>query len=716
MIGIRTEHVELAELVHKFAMERDLRGSTRAALDRSPALPPYWQEMADLGWLGLHVAEEHGGSGFGLEELLIVVEQLGRAAAGGPLLTTCTASALLATVGPVELQAELLPGLVDGSIVASYIEHGTFRAGALDIASEPALCGALADLFVVSAGDDVCLVGRDSPGLSVAPGGVLDLSRPAAVVSASGVEVAEARVLRGAGRWLGALLGLMAAADAVGGAVACVEAACAYAKERTAFARPIGQFQAVKHHCATMLSLTELATAAVWASVSAAAAFGLDEFEDAVDTAVAVALPAFLSCAALNIQVHGGIGFTWEHDAHLQYRRAGTLRALADPTGAAASRIAVRLAERESPAAYPAPSPDTSLPDDLEAAIGFILALEPTGQLAATVSAGLLFPELPPPWGIGAEPELQLRVDRALRGLNRTARLDPMNGWMVPIVVPTLIRYGSPDQQDRWIVRTLTDRLRWCQLFSEPGAGSDLASLATRGQRGEGGWRVSGQKVWTSSALQAGLGLALVRTDSKVPKHQGITCMVIGLSSPGVVIRPLRDMTGQSDFNEVFLDDVFVPDSDVIGQAGEGWAVARTALSNERASLADRREPDPDPELLRRTEATLGPAGLSELGQLVASERAISALNERAVARALAGEPSPAESAVAKLAGAEHEQHLTDFVLRTYGSAAMVLVHDLDSAPMRWLRSRRATIAGGTSEILLNVIGERLLGLPRDPP
>jgi alkylation response protein AidB-like acyl-CoA dehydrogenase len=574
---------------------------------------------------------------------------------------------------------------------------------------------ALADLFVVSAGDDVCFVDRHSPGLTVAPVEALDLTRPAAVVTAAGLKVAGERILRGAGRWLGAMLGLLTCADAVGGSVACVEAASAYAKERTAFGQPIGRFQAVKHHCSRMLAMAELATAAVWAAVSAAGPARLDELEDAVESAVAVVLPAFFICATLNIQVHGGIGFTWEHDAHLQYRRAGSLRALADPEGAAAGRVASRLAERSSPAAETVGAPATSLPDDLAAAIEAIRTSPPGEQLPALVSAGLLFPELPPPWGIGAAPELQLMVDRALRGLNRTSQLDPMNGWMVPIVVPTLIAYGSPAQQDRWIAATLTDRLRWCQLFSEPGAGSDLASLATRAQRTEGGWRVDGQKVWTSSALQADLGLALVRTDSQVAKHQGITCAVIALSTPGVTVRPLRDMTGESDFNEVFLDDVFVPDGDVVGRAGEGWAVARTALSNERASLAGRRQPDPDPELVRRAEATLGAAGLAELGRLVATERAISALNERAVARALAGESSPAESAVAKLAGAEHEQLVADFVLRSFGSAALVIPHGLDSAPASWLRSRRATIAGGTSEILLNVIGERLLGLPRDP-
>ena len=174
--------------------------------------------------------------------------------------------------------------------------------------------------------------------------------------------------------------------------------------------------------------------------------------------------------------------------------------------------------------------------------------------------------------------------------------------------------------------------------------------------------------------------------------------MVIDLAAPGVTVRPLRDMTGECDFNEVFLDDVFVPDGDVLGGPGQGWAVARTALSNERSSLAAKPDVFCDAALAEAADAVLGPAGLAELGALAANERAIAALNQRAVARTIAGESSVAESSVAKLAGAEHEQAATDFALRTRGDRVPLMDHDPESRQMRWLRARRATIAGGTSE------------------
>ena len=335
--------------------------------------------------------------------------------------------------------------------MAGYGAHFRIEDGRVETDDCSLVFGGQPDVLVVAAGDDVCLLDCDSAGLVISAASALDLTRALSTVRAGGVAVEEHRILRGARRNLEVLVRLLAAADAVGGAVGCVESAAGYAKERHAFGRPIGQFQAVKHHCATMLTLTELATAAVWQATATVAAGSLEEAEDAVDVAITVALPAYVKCASLNIQVHGGIGFTWEQDAHLYLRRAVALRALADPQGLASGRVADRLRRSTvRPISAGATNASPSLPGDVSGLVETVLAAEPPQRLAALVATGLLYPELPPPWGIGAGAELQLAVDTVLRGINRGALLDRMTFWMVPIVVPTLIRHGTTDQQDRW--------------------------------------------------------------------------------------------------------------------------------------------------------------------------------------------------------------------------------------------------------------------------
>jgi alkylation response protein AidB-like acyl-CoA dehydrogenase len=730
VIGTTAEHRELARLVARFIADRDVRAARRAALEKPSALPPYWHELAKNGWLGLHLPEQWGGSGFGLEELLVVTAGLGRALAAAPMLTTAAASAVLAIRGEPALCAQWLPRLAAGTAIAACVDGGRLYDGAVCRDAGPVVNAGLADVLLVTVGADVCVVDRGAAGVTVIEREhQLDLTRPAATVTITGLDVPATRWMRNAAAPLRIVLALLGAAEAAGAAAACVESAVNYARQRTAFGHLIGEFQAVKHHCASMHIQAELAAAAVWDAGRAAAnavqaggGLGTDQAEQpeqaeqvaqAVDVAVVSALSALLACSALNIQVHGGIGFTWEHDAHLYYRRAGALRALLDPAAEASARIAHRIEAGATRASGRADAAGSELAADVRATIDEIRALPPDHVVPRLVAAGLLFPELPRPWGIAASATEQLAVDHYLTGLNRIARLDPMTGWIVPIVVPTLVTYGTDDQRRRWIEPTLRGHLRWCQLFSEPGAGSDLASLATRAVRSDGGWIVSGQKVWTSSAVQASMGFALVRTDPTVAKHAGLTCLAVDLGAPGVTVRPLRDMTGDADFNEVFLDDVFVPDGDVIGAPGQGWAVARTALSNERASLASKFQSQYPAALARQARAVLGGSGVAELGRLAALEASIDALNRLAVALVAGGAASSSASAVVKLAGAEHDQAARDFLLRSLGDAALTPDGSEESPVAWWLRVRRVTIAGGTSEILRNVIAERVLGLPR---
>jgi len=260
----------------------------------------------------------------------------------------------------------------------------------------------------------------------------------------------------------------------------------------------------------------------------------------------------------------------------------------------------------------------------------------------------------------------------------------------------------------------------WCQLFSEPGAGSDLAALTTRATRDGDGWRLNGQKVWTSMARKADWGICLARTDPEAPKHHGITYFLVDMRSPGIEIRPLREITGEAMFNEVFFTDVFVPDDCVVGDVNGGWRLARTTLANERVSMSSGMT------FGWGIEAILGwlsahphraddPVVQARLGQLLAEALSCALLAERTTLRSVSGvEPGP-EASVRKLLGAEHEQRVQEFGLEVLGPEGATTEGDAVVWSRGFLSTRCLTIAGGTSEVQRNVIGERLLGLPRDP-
>jgi alkylation response protein AidB-like acyl-CoA dehydrogenase len=285
--------------------------------------------------------------------------------------------------------------------------------------------------------------------------------------------------------------------------------------------------------------------------------------------------------------------------------------------------------------------------------------------------------------------------------------------------LPPLMVYGTDEQQQRWIPPTLYGEMAWCQLFSEPGAGSDLAGLATRAERIEGGWIVNGQKVWTSMAKEADWGILLARTDPEAPKHEGISFFMLDMQTPGIDIRPLRELTGHAFFNEVFFDDVFIPDDCLVGREHDGWRATRTSLANERVYMGSGstigRGVRGVLDLLRDGGLTEDTASLEEAGDLVARDYALSVLGYRLMLSALGGaDPSGSEASVRKLLGVEHDQRVQEVGLALFGASAAVA----DGAAAQWseqfLFTRNLTIAGGTSEIQRNIIGERVLGLPKD--
>jgi alkylation response protein AidB-like acyl-CoA dehydrogenase len=713
-ISISEEHQALAQSVAGFLDRHQARAAARALLDApSTELPAFWGELAALGLLGLHLPEEHGGSGYGLPEVLVAAEQLGRYLAPGPYVPTVIASAVLAAVAPAGLAARLLPGLADGSVTGAVALDGDVRwSGAT--ASGPAgvvISGHLAGVLLVPAGDDVLVIDTAAGGVRATVPASLDPSRPAARVELDG---AAAVVLPGARGLLTALARTVFAAEAAGIASEVTEQAAAYARTRVQFGRPIGAFQAVKHHCANMLVAAELATAAAWDAGRAAAAGG-DQFRYAAAIAATLAGPAAAGNASLSIQVHGGIGFTWEHDAHLYLRRAAVIDAVV-AAGSAAAEVTglVRQGARRA-AAIDLPPEAEPIAAAVRADVERLGALPGDARTAELIASGYVVPHWPRPWGRAASALEQLVIEQEFAAAGLRRRGYGITGW----VILTLIQHGRPDQVARWAPPALRHEVIWCQLFSEPGAGSDAAGITTRATRADGGWRVSGQKVWTSGAHQAGFGLATVRTDPDAPKHQGITTMVIDMHAPGVTVAPLRMPTGGSDFNEVFLDDVFVPDADVVGEINAGWTVARATLGNESVSIGGG-----DMGLTMPPEGYLAPfdahpgrlaGGAGRVGRQIARTQAMSVLNQRSAFRAVAGGGPGPEGNIAKLVLSELGHEASAILAELAGPDAAFLDGPGGLAATLILLNRALSIAGGTSEIKRSQIAERMLGLPRDP-
>jgi alkylation response protein AidB-like acyl-CoA dehydrogenase len=510
------------------------------------------------------------------------------------------------------------------------------------------------------------------------------------------------------------LAAVLLAAEACGIADWAVATAAGYAKIRHQFGRPIGQFQAVKHRCAWMLTAAEQAAAAAWDAARAVQAASLDaggEFAAAV--AALVAVDAAVSCAHECIQVLGGIGYTWEHDAHLYYRRALSLRALLGGSGDWAQRVAGLALEGASrPISIDLPPEAEPLRAQARAELAEIGAAGPADRNGRLAEGGWVVPHLPRPWGREAGPLEQLVIAEEMRAAGLRAPGLAIGAW----VVPALVQYGTPEQQERFLPPTLRGELVWCQLFSEPGAGSDLAGLSTRAERAEGGWRLTGQKIWTSLAKQAAWAICVARTDPDAPRHDGISYFLVDMTSPGVQVRPLREMTGDALFNEVFLDQVFVPDDLVVGGVNQGWRVARTTLANERVSLSQSWTFGcGNPELIEAVHGLgtgAGQAVLERAGRLVAEGHAIDLLGMRVTLKQLSGTEPGATGSVRKLLGMRHAQRVAEECWSLTGPEGAV-------GGTRWSRAvlftRALTIGGGTTDIQLNIIGERILGLPRDP-
>ncbi len=335
--------------------------------------------------------------------------------------------------------------------------------------------------------------------------------------------------------------------------------------------------------------------------------------------------------------------------------------------------------------------------------------------------------------GLGLPPNLQRTVDRRVSEAGAT----PMGArefFGLTMAGPTVVTHGSDELRSRLLRQTFTGEVAWCQLFSEPGSGSDLAGLATRAVRDGDEWVITGQKVWNTLAHIADRGMLVARTDPDAPKHKGLTYFALDMHAPGVEVRPLRQMTGEAEFNEVYLTEVRVPDADRIGEVGEGWRVAMTTLSNERTTIgggggAPPRGSGSIAEALRLLDAKGDRATAVErdrVMQLWVEAEVLRLTNVRASQNRKAGNPGP-EGSIAKLMFAEINKRIFDLCIDLQGADGLVgydytmrrsdvlgLVGPPGTSRKFFLRSRANSIEGGTSEIQRNILGERILGLPGD--
>jgi 3-oxochol-4-en-24-oyl-CoA dehydrogenase len=699
---ITDEQFAARELVRDWAAGS---GSTAAVRDIEQGEPKAWQpvfdRLAELGLFGVAVPEECGGAGGSIEDLSAMVEEAARALVPGPVATTALATLV---VSDPQLREALATGeRTAGVALRSEVE---FDAAASRASGTVAfvLGGVFDGLLLMPAGDKWLLVDATAEGVAVEALQAADFSRP---LARAVLTSAPASVLDVPADWVSNLTATVLAAEAAGITRWTLDTAVAYAKVREQFGKPIGSFQAIKHLCAEMLCRTE--QVAVAAADAARAANDGDHRQLSIAAAIAagIGIDAAKANAKDCIQVLGGIGITWEHDAHLYLRRAyGIGQFLGGP-----ARWLRRTAELTSSGVRRDLSIDLSevaeLRPEIADAVAGVASLPDDKRQAKLGEAGLLAPHWPAPYGRGAGPAEQLLIDQEMSSAG-VIRPDLVIGWWA---APTILEHGTPEQVERFVPGTLSGEIFWCQLFSEPGAGSDLASLRTKAVRVDGGWELTGQKVWTSSAHKAQWGVCLARTDPDAPKHKGITYFLIDMSSPGIVIRPLREITGDALFNEVFLDGVFVPDEMVVGTVNDGWRLARTTLANERVAMAAGTAlGNPMEELLAEAaKANLDVAQQDQLARLIITAQVGSLLDQRIAQLAVGGQDPGAQSSVRKLIGVRYRQALAEFRMDLSDGFGIAF----DKRVKDFLNTRCLTIAGGTEQILLTLAGERLLGLPR---
>jgi alkylation response protein AidB-like acyl-CoA dehydrogenase len=726
-IATTPDQTEIQNSIKSWAKSVDPVDTVRAQETEPDAWKAHWAQLAELGIFGVAVAEEHGGAGAEIVDLACMLEEAAARMAPGPVLSTALAGVLVSRAGGAVASA-LGETIAEGGLpVGVCLGYGVAildvsdGAGSSTVTGDPGIAyGGTADgaiLLPVEVDGQTrwALLDGSTEGLTVTPATPYDLSASIGHVALEGASIPPDRFLDGITTdCVHQLFVTLAAAEAAGVADYTLATAVEYAKIREQFGRTIGSFQSIKHLAADMLCRTEQVRALAWDAAVAAEDLGTDasEFPVAASVAGALAFDNAVRNSQDCIQILGGIGFTFEHDAHFYMRRAGALRQaiggsarwrrlLAELTLAGQRRhLDIDLSGIEGIDARR---------EEIRSLVARVAAVEGDERRQALADTGLFMPHLPEPWGLGASPAEQLLIDEELEAAGVSRHNITIGGWAVPTILQ-----AAPEHADLLVRGTMAGEIKWCQLFSEPGAGSDLAALRATAEKVDGGWRINGQKVWTSLAREADWAMCLARTDPDAPKHKGITYFLVDMKSEGIRTRPLREITGEALFNEVYLEDLFVPDEFQVGQVNDGWKIARTTLANERvamgggSSLGDAAEEIVG--LIRAAGAEDDALVLDELGKHVADGVVGSLLDLRTALRTLSGSGPGAESSVRKIVGVRHRQDIAEFGLELTGTGGV----EFTEQGRKFLMVRCLSIAGGTEQVLLNVVGERILGLPRD--
>lgn len=718
-------------------------GVTQAGLERA------WDELSDLGVFAIALPEAVGGAGGSVADQAAALEELTLTLTPGPILPTVLAALALAPVTAAGLPEttspesasttvrDLLTAVAAGQARVTVVTEpspnasltGTWQAdGTLRVSGEtgPVLSGgpgahllvrAITNDSLASAAafdrDAWFLVPDSHPGVTVTERSPVDFSRPLSTIAFTDAVIDPRQIISDiCSERVRALTAALFSVEAAAVARWACDTAAAYARTRHQFGRPIGSFQAVKHLCATMACRAEEAAALTWDAVRAADE-APEEFPLAAAAAAGTALDDAVNNAKDCVQVLGGIGFTWEHDAHLYLRRALAVARLAGGGAAWRERTAaLALAGARRHLSLDVTGPAAEAAREIAREVS---ALPEADRRRVLAAKGYVAPSWPAPYGLGAPAGDILAIDEELgnEGLSRPDLV--IGGW----AGEAIIQFGTPEQLERFIGPTVRGEITWCQLFSEPEAGSDLASLRTRAVRVEGGWKLTGQKVWTSLAHEADWAICLARTNAapSVPKHKGLTYFLVDMRDAGLLIRPLREITGREMFNEVFLDDVFVPDDCVLGEPGTGWKIARATLAAERVAMGRGSSFGEDVERLlghvRAAGLTADPRTLEEIGGLVSGALSGSVLEFRLALSQLSRTPLPHLAPIRKLLGVAHRQAVAETALALCGPEAAAADGIAAEPVYEFLLSRCLSIAGGSTQILLSVVGERVLGLPR---
>lgn len=733
-LALEEELGDLASMLEDFCSQKIDDALIHSIVDAAEqSVPQVFAELAELGVIGLALPEEAGGSAAGVMGLATAAEALGKYLVPGPVLTSAFTALILHCGG----QDDIVETLVEGKkIGATSFDVGDIKISADNTISgrtAPVVTGGPVDYLVLPVNTDSGRqwVVASTAGVEAQEHPSYDQTRRLSVFTF--LEPTAVRVLNVDANFPKHVGTVVFGAEAVGIAEWCTRTAADYAKVREQFGRPIGQFQGVKHRIAKMFVATEQARSVVWD-----AARCLDELIEADeptteqrDEAALVASAVGAICVDAGFQATkdlintlGGIGFTWEHMAGFYLRRAQTTSvALGSTThwNTQVGKLALKGANRQ--AAVELPAEAGAIRRAMRSELDEIAGLPAGQQVTALADHGYTMATLPEPWGKNADALTQIVIGEELEATNLQPHDMIIGNW----VVPSVVKFGTDEQIERFVRPSLRGEIQWCQLFSEPGAGSDLAGLSTRAEKVEGGWIINGQKVWTSGAHESDWGILLARTDQSAPKHKGIGYFLLDMASEGITIRPLRELTGDELFNEVFLDNVFIPDDHLVGQPTQGWMIAVNTLANERVHMTSGSVFGKGEAELLDAVKKAGQAEESiaqyEVGKLLCRSLSLSLLGLRGNLKSLAGVQPGAESSVAKLISTQNIQDIWEAVLSYSGLPALTsdYVRDNLSAEQKssipvhmFLNSRSSTIAGGTTDVQLNIIAERILGLPRD--